>query len=1169
MERGLDTSFTRGLTILSDADVKARQELYGANEFPAPEPKTWFGMFLESFEDTTVIVLCVASLVSLAVGLWEDYTKNTSKGWIEGTAILFAVVLVAVVTASNNYNKENQFRKLNDRKDDVEVVVVRNGEVKRISCKALVVGDVCKMEAGDKVPADALLISGSDVSTNESALTGEPEDVQKTTTAVKVSAGGDPFLISGSTLSTGTCSALIIATGANSRWGKSKSKLERDAPATPLQEKLETLANQIGYFGMAMAACTFAAMVYMWWAYPLSREEGQSLTDVVLEAFIMAVTIVVVAVPEGLPLAVTLSLAYSTQKMMDDNNLIRVLEACETMGNATNICSDKTGTLTENSMTVIEGWVADKMHFAKEELHGETSRIPVPIQCLLAENISTNRTAYLTSVGKDGEPLSSPAVIGSKTEGALLLLIDSWKFDYEDIKAMVFDEMRDAYYGFDSVKKRSTSIIFRPDGSVRIFVKGASEQLLRECSMYTTESGVVLPMSEDKYTEIESAIEDMASRALRTLVLAHKDIAHVSMLEYNWRADPPDSGALCVDAVVGIMDPLRDDVTDAVNLAQSAGVFVRMVTGDNINTACAIAKQCGILTRGGLAIEGPTFRALRPRDLDEILPRLQVMARASPDDKMLLVMRLNGHGVPKTREQWESRVHGTYQRTDLTWDLNKDDALPGNFAEWKASRPEGGHVVSVTGDGTNDAPALKAADVGLAMGITGTKVAQSAADIVVLDDRFSSIVGAISWGRCVYDNIRKFLQFQLTTNIVALILVFAAAVSGAQQPITAVQMLWVNLIMDTLGALALGTETPTPSLLKRKPYTRTASLISYPMLRNMAFQCSLQLGLCFWLMYSGPAFFKIRSGKFCGDLRLSSDSTTFWELGGLRVVNGTAATAGQWDLSCSSFKTYCSSLTLDCAERSHLAAQGTVRPEYVGTAFTFSSLPGFYSRCTPLCNRWDFTHGTIIFNTFIWCQIFNEFVSRMLGDELNMFDGIENNRMFLLVSIITIGMQIFIVEVCGAFMQTSGLTANQWLITIGLGAITLPVGVLMRLVKVPENPKDFFDMGMGESLNKKDASGNYARIAKGGSAELLTTLRGLEVARKANYNAKANYAAPLPGSNKFCITDDGVVKLVSALPSKTTLLQGGIIPTTTSTSTSASATASTGDKPRKDKSLSV
>jgi magnesium-transporting ATPase (P-type) len=916
---------------------------------------------------------------------------------------------------------------------------------------------------------------------------------------------------------------------------------------------------------MFFSVITFVVMVANIWA----RDGGHEVAKGLVHAFIMAVTIVVVAIPEGLPLAVTIALAFSTKRMYKDNCFIRVLAACETMGNATNICSDKTGTLTENSMTVIEGWVADKMHFAKEELHGETSRIPLPIQCLLAENISTNRTAYLTSVGKDGEPLSSPAVIGSKTEGALLLLIDSWKFDYEDIKAMVFDEMRDAYYGFDSVKKRSTSIIFRPDGSVRIFVKGASEQLLRECSMYTTESGVVLPMSEDKYTEIESAIEDMASRALRTLVLAHKDIAHVSMLEYNWRADPPDSGALCVDAVVGIMDPLRDDVTDAVNLAQSAGVFVRMVTGDNINTACAIAKKCGILTRGGLAIEGPTFRALRPRDLDEILPRLQVMARASPDDKMLLVMRLNGHGVPKTREQWESRVHGTYQRTDLTWDLNKDDALPGNFAEWKASRPEGGHVVSVTGDGTNDAPALKAADVGLAMGITGTKVAQSAADIVVLDDRFSSIVGAISWGRCVYDNIRKFLQFQLTTNIVALILVFAAAVSGAQQPITAVQMLWVNLIMDTLGALALGTETPTPSLLKRKPYTRTASLISYPMLRNMAFQCSLQLGLCFWLMYSGPAFFKIRSGKFCGDLRLSSDSTTFWELGGLRVVNGTAATAGQWDLSCSSFKTYCSSLTLDCAERSHLAAQGTVRPEYVGTAFTFSSLPGFYSRCTPLCNRWDFTHGTIIFNTFIWCQIFNEFVSRMLGDELNMFDGIENNRMFLLVSIITIGMQIFIVEVCGAFMQTSGLTANQWLITIGLGAITLPVGVLMRLVKVPENPKDFFDMGMGESLNKKDASGNYARIAKGGSAELLTTLRGLEVARKANYNAKANYAAPLPGSNKFCITDDGVVKLVSALPSKTTLLQGGITPTTTSTSTSASATASTGDKPRNGKSLSV
>jgi magnesium-transporting ATPase (P-type) len=750
LERGLDTSFTRGLTILSDADVKARQELYGANEFPAPEPKTWFGMFLESFEDTTVIVLCVASLVSLAVGLWEDYTKNTSKGWIEGTAILFAVVLVAVVTASNNYNKENQFRKLNDRKDDVEVVVVRNGEVKRISCKALVVGDVCKMEAGDKVPADALLISGSDVSTNESALTGEPEDVQKTTTAVKVSAGGDPFLISGSTLSTGTCSALIIATGANSRWGKSKSKLERDAPATPLQEKLETLANQIGYFGMAMAACTFAAMVYMWWAYPLSREEGQSFTDVVLEAFIMAVTIVVVAVPEGLPLAVTLSLAYSTQKMMDDNNLIRVLEACETMGNATNICSDKTGTLTQNRMTVVECWVAGSRY---SELPS-ASQLPRELVAVLSEGLAVNSTADLLVV--DGQT----NVKGSKTEGALLMMLQSMLgVDYARKRVESFVPARgDRLFTFSSSRKRMSVLLLNgasgltsanaeearpkraslrgaasallgdPDkpgntgSAATLHVKGASEAILDRCSTFLSSSGATVALDAATRKLLSAQISGMAQASLRTIGVAFKILPSIPSTSTSSSSEAlADSleRELTFVGLFGIKDPLRPDVPAAVQRCQAAGIFVRMVTGDNLETAQAIARECGILTDGGLAMEGPAFRRLSPAKLDAILPTLQVLARSSPDDKHLLVTRLNGNKehMPQNQEQWEARHPGR------SWSKERDLLLPGYAEEWAASRAGHGcvgEVVGVTGDGTNDGPALKAADVGLSMGLGGT-----------------------------------------------------------------------------------------------------------------------------------------------------------------------------------------------------------------------------------------------------------------------------------------------------------------------------------------------------------------------------------------------------------------------------------------------------------------
>ncbi|GMR45474.1 hypothetical protein PMAYCL1PPCAC_15668, partial [Pristionchus mayeri] len=555
---------------------------------------------------------------------------------------------------------------------------------------------------------------------------------------------------------------------------------------------------------------------------PLKAEDLSHLVQYI----IIGVTVLVIAVPEGLPLAITLALTYSVKKMMLDNNLVRHLDACETMGNATTICSDKTGTLTTNRMTAVQSFINGRHtsltpsgcgldSFAKE---------------LIIEGICVN-SGYSSNTIEPKTPGEQRTQVGNKTECALLGLVLDLGTNFNDVRARHPEESLFKVYTFNSSRKSMMTVIQLANGGYRVYAKGASEHILARSTFILGAGGKLESFGKDQLAKMtREVIEPMASDGLRTIGLSYKDFVPAGKKEkeneeeftseINWDDEELVRNGMTAIAVVGIQDPVRPEVPAAITKVQNAGITVRMVTGDNINTARSIATSCGILKPGEdfLALESSEFNA-RIRDekgnvdqnkLDKIWPKLRVLARAQPTDKYILVKGIIDSKVSKNRE-----------------------------------------VVAVTGDGTNDAPALKKADVGFAMGIAGTDVAKEASDIILTDDNFTSIVKAVMWGRNVYDSIAKFLQFQLTVNVVAVTIAFVGACAISDSPLKAVQMLWVNLIMDTLASLALATEMPTEALLERKPYGRTKSLISRTMVKNIAGHAVYQLIVLFFLLFWG------------------------------------------------------------------------------------------------------------------------------------------------------------------------------------------------------------------------------------------------------------------------------------------------------------------------------
>lgn len=1002
---GLGTSADKGLSVNPTQDnslkqytgsIEDRIRVYGANCLPPRKSKSLLMLMWLALQDKILVLLIVAAIVSLALGLYTDFSPppeytpclNPPPGmdecpapavdWVEGVAVLVAVVIVDLVGSLNDWQKERQFRTLDAKKEARNITVLREGKQCLVDVHDVVVGDIVTVEPGEVIAFDGVILRSHNVKCDESSATGESDMIQKVSydEYVHELKNGSVkhksvFVLSGSKVLEGVGDFVVTAVGPLSMNGKLMMSLREEPANTPLQGKLNKLAELIAKLGSAAGCLMFIALMIRFFVRygrdpnPDGKKYGESFINIL----IISVIVIVVAVPEGLPLAVTLALAFATRRMSNQNLLVRILGSCETMANATCICTDKTGTLTQNKMNVVAGCVGfdllyldsiklevenTQMNEETIDLESLTEHLSSDVRDALTKLICINSTAFIPSeTGKEDQVVSSTikrpwwtriisrpnkssalmeaaksetGFIGSKTETALLNLVQRLGWGE-------YDQIRNAAEVVQvlpfSSKRKAMGVVTKLDDGYRFYMKGASEMLLSKSTSVvmngqSKESGGIQCKKLDDVTrgEMEKIITNYASQSLRTIGLCYRDFPcwppqGVALQDSGDVAFEDLDSDLTMLAIAAIEDPLRYGVTEAVRSCGRAGVSVKMCTGDNILTASSIGKQCGLYTAGGVAIEGPDFRQVSEKDLAELVPHLHILARSSPEDKKTLTDTLKSMG----------------------------------------------ETVAVTGDGTNDGPALKSANVGFSMGIAGSEVAKEASDIILLDDNFSSIVNAIVWGRCVNDAVRKFLQFQITVNIVAVVVTFVSSISnnGEASVLTPVQLLWLNLIMDTLAALALATDPADPKSLDRKPDRASMPLITAEMWKQIFVQSVYQIILIFVLYYRGKDILGMHD-----DVRA------------IALVDN---------------------LDLD----------------------------------------------TLIFNSFVWCQLFNQVNTRRLDRHLNIFHNIHKNIWFILIMLIEIGCQTLIIYVGGAAFSVKRIGGRDWGISIITGLISWPLGALARL----------------------------------------------------------------------------------------------------------------------------
>ena len=771
----LQTDAHRGLT---EHQVKENGERYGRNEFTKAGKKSLLRRIWEAATEPMLILLFFAWIITIAVNI-VSVVQGGHFDWAECVGILVAIAISVVLTVVMEGRSAKAFEELNKIKEGIEIKVVRNGVVQYIPQQKLVVGDIVFLETGNKIAADGRLIESISLMSDESSLTGESAPVEKDANAVLPD--GTPvaervnMVYSGCFITGGTGKMVVTDVGDFTQFGLIAREIQSGGEGqTPLQEKMAKLGKVITIIGAVFAALIFIIQL----VFVLAA--GNASFETISEAFIASIVLMVAAVPEGLPTIVAISLSINIARMARQNALVKKMIACETIGCINVICSDKTGTLTENRMTVVDMWSGGG--FVEENSFCDR---------VMLENYCLNSTADLYY---DNDIVR---FVGNPTEGALLVSAKKCGVDYKDFREKA--EISELY-PFSSDTKNMTSCVKKGDGYV-VYTKGSPEKILSLCSLTEEERGIA-----------EADIVSLQKRARRVIAFAHK---YVKELPKD-RADA-ESG-MSFDGFVGIADPLRAEVYDAVRACKTAGIEVKMLTGDNIVTATAIAEELELLGEGGKAVEASYLENLSDEEFAKVLPAVRVIARSTPLLKMRVVKQLKSEG----------------------------------------------NVVAVTGDGINDAPALKNADVGIAMGISGTEVSKEAADIVLLNDSFSTIVTTVKWGRGIYENFKRFIQFQLTVNVASVLTVFICTVvglfvEGFESPFSALDLLWINIIMDGPPALTLGLEPIRDDLMSRKPTARSESIVSREMLRRIAINGVFMCLIC--LAQQGFDFLNVGQDK--------------------------------------------------------------------------------------------------------------------------------------------------------------------------------------------------------------------------------------------------------------------------------------------------------------------